>query len=191
MINKKQHTKLSKFLSLVLRHKPETIGIKLSNSGWTDTNILIQKMNDYGMPIDFETLSAIVNTNDKKRFGLNEDKSKIRANQGHSLDLDLGYAPKTPPPILFHGTAQKNLDSIFKIGLEKRGRHHVHLSNDIETALKVGHRHGKPIVLNILAKAMEEDGFKFFESENKVWLIDRVPVKYLTLDETRGNSIMH
>lgn len=191
MINKKQHTKLSKFLSLVLRHKPEKIGIELSDSGWTDTSILIQKMNDYGKRIDFETLSIIVDTNDKKRYGFNEDQSKIRANQGHSLDLDLGYTPKTPPTILYHGTAQKNLDSIFKVGLEKRGRHHVHLSKDIETALKVGQRHGKPIVLNILAKAMDEDRFEFFESENKVWLTDHVPVKYLILNENNDEEIIH
>jgi len=186
MINEKSHTKLSKFLSLVLRHKPETIGISLSKQGWVDTKTLIEKMNEYGKQIDLETLSIIVETNNKKRFGFSEDKSKIRANQGHSLDIDLGYVQKTPPDILYHGTAQKYIDSIFKIGLEKRNRHQVHLSNEIETAYKVGQRHGKPVILKVLAKQMHEDGFKFFESENKVWLTDNVPVKYLTTNENNG-----
>lgn len=186
MINEKSHTKLSKFLSLVLRHKPETIGISLTEHGWVGTQTLIKKMNEYGVQIDFETLSIIVATNNKKRFGFNEDESKIRANQGHSLDIDLGYVQKTPPDILYHGTAQKNIDSIFKIGLEKRNRHLVHLSKDIETAYKVGQRHGKPVILKILAKQMYEDNFKFFESENKVWLTDNVPPRYIVINENNG-----
>lgn len=186
MIDEKLHTKLSKFLSLVLRHKPETIGISLSEQGWVDTKSLIEKMNEYGKQIDLETLSFIVEINNKKRFGFNEDKSKIRANQGHSLNIDLGYVQKTPPDVLYHGTAQKYINSIFKIGLKKRNRHHVHLSEEIETAYKVGQRHGKPVILKVLAKQMHEDGFKFFESENKVWLTDNVPVKYLTTNENNG-----
>lgn len=186
MINERLHTKLSKFLSLVLRHKPEIIGISLSEQGWVDTEALIQKMNEYGKQIDLETLSSIVDTNNKKRFGFNDDKSKIRANQGHSLDINLGYVPKIPPDILYHGTARKNIKSIFKIGLKKRNRHQVHLSKDIETAFKVGQRHGKPVVLKILAKEMHQGGFKFFESENKVWLTDNVPIEYLTKNENNG-----
>lgn len=183
MIDERSHTQLSKFLSLILRHKPEIIGISLTEQGWVDTQTLIKKMNEYGKEIDFETLSIVVASNNKKRFGFNEDKSKIRANQGHSLNIDLGYAQKTPPNILYHGTAQKNTDSIFKTGLEKRKRHQVHLSKDIETAYKVGQRHGKPVILKILAKEMHEDGFGFFESENKVWLTDNVPIKYITTNE--------
>ena len=183
---KKSHNKLSKFLSLVLRHKPETIGISLSEQGWVDTKTLIEKMNEYGKQIDLETLSIIVETNNKKRFGFSENKSKIRANQGHSLDIDLGYFQKTPPNILYHGTAQKYIDSIFKSGLEKRNRHQVHLSKEIETAYKVGQRHGKPVILKVLAEQMHEDGFKFFESENKVWLTDNVPIQYLTTNENNG-----
>ncbi len=186
MIDNRLHTKLSKFLSLVLRHKPETIGVSLSEKGWVDTKTLIQKMNEYGKQIDFETLSIIVETNNKKRFGFNENKSKIRANQGHSLNIDLGYTQKTPPDILYHGTARRNTDNIFKIGLEKRNRHHVHLSKGIETAFKVGQRHGKPVVLKVLAKEMHKDGFKFFESENKVWLTNSVPANYLTINENNG-----
>ena len=185
MINKKAHTKLSKFLSLVLRHKPETIGITLSDKGWTNTHTLIEKMNAYGKEIDFETLSIIVDTNNKKRFGFNEDMSKIRANQGHSIAVDLGYVQKTPPEILYHGTAHKNVDSIFNSGLEKRNRHHVHLSRDIDTAVNVGQRHGKPVVLQVLAGEMHKDGFQFFESENSVWLTDSVPTKYLTTEQKR------
>ena len=186
MIDERLHTKLSKFLCLVLRHKPETIGISLTEQGWVDTKTLIKRMNENGKQIDFETLSFIVETNNKKRFGFNEDKSRIRANQGHSLDIDLGYIQKTPPDILYHGTAQKYTASIFKNGLEKRNRHQVHLSKDIETAYKVGQRHGKPVILKVLAKQMDEDGFKFFESENKVWLTDNVPVKYLTTNKKNG-----
>ncbi len=145
--------------------------------------MLIEKMNDYGKAIDIETLTIIVDTNSKKRFSFNEDKSKIRANQGHSINLDLGYTPKTPPEVLFHGTAQKNIDNIFKVGLERRKRHHVHLSKDIDTAIKVGQRHGKPIVLKIFAKEMDKDGFEFFKSENEIWLTDSVPVKYLTIND--------
>lgn len=176
----KNHTKLSKFLSLVLRHKPETIGLELSDEGWTDVNSLIKKMNKYGQKIDLETLKIVVDTNSKKRFAFNEDLTQIRASQGHSVDLNLGYEPKTPPPTLFHGTAQKNVDNIFKTGLEKRERHHVHLSKDVNTAIKVGQRHGKPVVLTIMAKEMHEQGFKFFESENGVWLADSIPPQYIS-----------
>lgn len=185
-MNEKSHNKLSKFLSLVLRHKPETIGIALTEQGWVDTQTLIEKMNEYGKHIDFETLSHIVDTNNKKRFGFNEDKTKIRANQGHSLAVDLGYNQKTPPDILYHGTAQRFIDSIFKIGLEKRNRHHVHLSSDLETAYKVGQRHGKPVILKVQAKQMHEEGLIFFESENRVWLTDNVPVNYLSIDENKS-----
>lgn len=183
MIDKKQHTKLSKFLSLILRHKPETIGLQLSEEGWANVDILIEKMNAHGKQIDFETLNIVVDTNPKKRFAFNDDRSKIRANQGHSLDIDLGYTEKMPPEILFHGTAQKNINGIFKNGLEKRNRHHVHLSKDREIAIKVGQRHGKPMVLKIRSKEMEKDGFKFYESENKVWLTDHVPVQYIIPDK--------
>lgn len=179
MINKKLHTKLSKFLSLVLRHKPEIIGIELDKNGWTDVDSLIAKMNKHGKSIDRETLNFIVKTNDKKRFAFNKEQDKIRASQGHSIDIELGYKTKKPPEILFHGTSQKSVDSIFEKGLEKRNRHHVHLSADIETAFKVGQRHGKPIVIEVLSRQMYKDGFNFFVSENGVWLTEKVPVKYL------------
>lgn len=176
---KKAHTNLSKLLSLILRHKPQTIGIELSKDGWTDTTVLIQKINEHGYPLNFETLVTIVETNNKKRFAFNEDRSKIRANQGHSLKVDLEYQPKSPPAELYHGTAEKYLDSIYETGLEKRNRLHVHLSKDVETAYKVGEGHGKPVTLKILAKQMHANGFVFYESDNGVWLTDEVPVKYI------------
>lgn len=179
MIDKKYHTKLSKFLSLVLRHKPEEIGIDLDSNGWTDVNSLIEKMNSYGKHIDFETLEVILETNNKKRFSFNEDKSLIRANQGHSIEIDLGYKNCIPPKILFHGTGAKYVDNIYKTGIKKKNRHHVHLSKDIETALSVGQRHGKPVIFEIFAEEMAKEGFEFFESENGVWLTDEIPVTFI------------
>lgn len=171
---------ISKFLSLVLRHKPEKIGIDLDENGWTQVSQLIEKSKKHGIDIDFEILSAIVATSDKKRFAFDETQSKIRANQGHSLEIKLGYSPQQPPEILYHGTGEKYVASILATGLDKRNRHHVHLSNDIETALSVGQRHGKPFVFIILAEQMFLDKFDFFLSDNGVWLTETVPTKYLT-----------
>lgn len=171
---------ISKFLSLVLRHKPEKIGIDLDENGWTQVSQLIEKSKKHGIDIDFEILSAIVATSDKKRFAFDETQSKIRANQGHSLEINLGYSPQQPPEILYHGTGEKYVASILATGLDKRNRHHVHLSNDIETALSVGQRHGKPFVFIILAEQMFLDKFDFFLSDNGVWLTETVPTKYLT-----------
>ncbi len=179
MIDKKYHTKLSKFLSLVLRHKPGEIGIELDSNGWTDINTLIEKMNSYGKQIDIETLEVILETNNKNRFSFNEDKSLIRANQGHSIEIDLGYTTKIPPMRLFHGTGAKYVDSIYKTGIKKKNRHHVHLSKDVETALSVGQRHGKPVIFEVLADEMTKEGFKFYESENGVWLTDEIPIRFI------------
>lgn len=177
----KEYVELSKTLSWALRHKPEGLGIQLSEDGWTNTQILIQQMNAYGKSIDLETLITIVETNDKKRFAFNADQSMIRANQGHSVGVDLGYVKKNPPVILYHGTAQKNQSSILRTGLVKKARHHVHLSTTLETALQVGQRHGKPMVFKVRAKDMAENGYDFFESDNGVWLTDAVPVEYLSV----------
>lgn len=179
MINEKQVTRLSKFLSLVLRHKPETIGLTLDENGWTDVEILLEKLKNNGKHVDMETLQYVVANNTKKRFAFNENQDKIRANQGHSIKIDLGYQPVEPPETLYHGTAQRFLDSIFQSGLEKRNRHHVHMSGDLDTASKVGVRHGKLVILEVLSKAMFEDGYQFFISDNKVWLTDKVPPRYL------------
>jgi len=179
MLDKENSKRISKFLSLVLRHKPEHIGIELNNEGWTDVEILIQKMNVNGFKINLNDLIYVVETNQKKRFAFNTEMTELRANQGHSLKIDHGFESVIPPEILFHGTAVQNIGSILKNGIDKRSRHHVHLSADKETAIKVGQRHGKPVVLEIMALQMNNDGKEFFISDNKVWLTDFVPAEYL------------
>jgi putative RNA 2'-phosphotransferase len=179
MISEKEATRISKFLSLVLRHRPETIGIQLDKNGWTDVNDLIKKANKYGVKFDRKLLDHVVETNTKKRFAFDETFEKIRASQGHSINIDLGYKPQKPPEILYHGTAKASVQSIIETGLEKRDRQYVHLSADIKTAIKVGQRHGKPVVFKVFAEQMYNDNFEFFISENGVWLTDAVPKKYL------------
>ena len=183
MISEKQQIHISKFLSLVLRHKPETIGIQLDQNGWVDVYELIDKSNKYGIQFDRDTLNHIVATNSKKRFTFNDKFDKIRASQGHSVEIELGYKNQRPPEILFHGTSQKSVQSILDKGLEKRNRQHVHLSSDTETAIKVGQRHGKPVVFEILAEKMYNDKIEFYISDNGVWLTDNVPTKYLKIKD--------
>ena len=166
-------------MSLVLRHKPEEIGLSLDEQGWAKVEDLLAKMQARGKDIDRALLEEIVRTNDKQRFSFSEDRARIRANQGHSLDLDLGLFAKQPPKILYHGTATKNLEIIFKEGLKKMKRHHVHMSENIETARKVGSRYGKPIILKVKSSEMAVAGFEFFQSENGVWLTDTVPVSFI------------
>ena len=178
---------MSKFVSLVLRHKPETIGIKLDDDGWTDVQTLIyhaeiyQKSNGWE-PLTKELLDEIVTDNNKKRFEYSKDGWKIRARQGHSVKVDLKYDPVDPPEYLYHGTAEKFVASIKTSGVNKGKRHHVHLSQDYDTAVKVGKRHGKPNVLRILSKEMFEDGLKFYKTDNNVWLTDEIPVEYIEFD---------
>lgn len=179
MTDKNSYTQLSKFLSLVLRHKPEEVGIELDPNGWTNVKELIQKMNSHGKQIDLETLEIIIETNNKRRFSFNGDKSLVRANQGHSVEVDLGYSTKVPPKKLFHGTGAKYVESIYETGIQKRNRHHVHLSKDVETAISVGQRHGKAVIFEILSHEMFKEGFEFFESENGVWLTDEIPVRFM------------
>jgi putative RNA 2'-phosphotransferase len=179
MINDKQIKHISKFLSYVLRHHPETIGIQLDKNGWTDIDELLEKADNYGIQFDRDQLNHIVATNAKKRFTFNETLDKIRANQGHSIEVELGYSTQKPPEILFHGTGEKSVQSILETGLEKRSRQQVHLSADIETAIRVGQRHGKPFVFKVLAEQMYNNKFEFFISDNGVWLTDHVPAKYL------------
>lgn len=179
MISEEENVRISKLLSLVLRHKPETLGIVLDDNGWTDVEILITKINTTGHALDIDKLKYVVATNSKKRFALNDTFDKIRANQGHSIEVDLGYIAKRPPAILFHGTAEKFLSKILTAGLLKMDRHHVHLSADVETAHKVGQRHGKPVILEVHAEKMFEENFKFYQSDNGVWLTDHVPTGFL------------
>lgn len=170
---------LSKFLSLVLRHKPEEIGLQLDQQGWASTRELLDKLQLRGMNVDMDQLREVVSTNDKQRFKLSEDESQIRANQGHSISIDLDLKPQEPPVVLYHGTAIRNKVSILEKGLIKGSRQHVHLSDHKDTAIKVGQRHGKPIVLVVDTQGMQADGFKFFRSDNGVWLTDHVPPEYI------------
>ncbi len=170
----------SKFLSLILRHKPETIGLKLDENGWAEVQDLIEKSKANGMVITFEMLKKVVAESDKKRFTFNSDFTKIRANQGHSIEVDLQLKPQTPPDILYHGTAIQNRDSILKSGLQKQQRHHVHLSADTATASAVGKRYGKLLLLCINSKKMHENGIQFYLSENGVWLTDMVLPEYIS-----------
>ena len=171
-------TRISWFLSLILRHKPETIGISLDEHGWADVAELIEgisKTREFNMDI----LEEIVRTDEKERYSFNEDKTLIRANQGHSISVDVEPEQKTPPDILWHGTGEKYADSINHIGLIPKSRLYVHLSKDKETALKVGSRHGRPVLYTVKTREMYQDGYTFFLSKNGVWLTKEVPVKYL------------
>jgi putative RNA 2'-phosphotransferase len=171
---------ISKFMSLVLRHKPGEIGLQLDEHGWASINELIARMNTKGFNINAEIINEVVAANDKKRFAFNDDKTLIRASQGHSIDVDLNLQEMIPPDILYHGTTNKYLESILNDGLKSQSRQHVHLSATIETAKVVGGRHGKPVVLLINAKSMYKAGFKFYLSENKVWLANAVPAAYIS-----------
>lgn len=173
--------RVSKFLSLVLRHRPERIGIELDQAGWAHVSQLLAACQAHDFPITHEELVAVVRENDKKRFAFSEDGTRIRASQGHSVRVELGYTPLAPPPLLYHGTASHLLASIREQGLLKRGRHHVHLSADALTAAKVGARHGKPHVVEVESGRMHADGYEFYCSDNGVWLTEHVPAKYIKL----------
>ncbi|MBE6876717.1 MAG: RNA 2'-phosphotransferase [Ruminococcus sp.] len=174
-------TKLSKFLSLILRHSPQTVGIEIEyQGGWTDVSTLIQKVNQNGKyHLDMQTLEEIVRTDEKQRYSFNADKTKIRANQGHSIPVNLELKEQIPPEILYHGTAERFLQSISEQGLLHMSRQYVHLSKDEETALKVGKRHGKPYILKVKAGEMHQQGYQFYLSENGVWLTEHVPPEFL------------
>jgi putative RNA 2'-phosphotransferase len=174
-----EKNKVSKLLSLVLRHKPEEIGLTLDNEGWTSVNNLIEKINNAGVALTYGELREVVDTNDKKRFVFSDDFSMLRAYQGHSIDVDLKLVPAIPPLILFHGTAEKNMDSILEKGILRQDRNYVHLSADIETANIVGKRYGKPIVFEVMSKDMFDEGIYFYQTNNLVWLTDNIHPKYI------------
>lgn len=184
MLPDRELTRISKFLSLVLRHKPEKIGITLDASGWTDLNGLLVAMARHGRKVTRDELQYVVQTNNKKRFSISDDGKRIRANQGHSVKVDLGYEKKTPPTTLMHGTVSKFLPAIKTEGILKGSRHAVHLSDDEGTAKNVGSRRGRPIVLVIKAKEMHEKGHDFFLSENGVWLTEHVPPEFIDFSST-------
>ncbi len=168
----------SKFLSLVLRHQPEVIGLILDDSGWADIDTLI-RLSQAHKPLTRALIEQVVEANSKQRFAISEDGRRIRANQGHSIEVELGLQPLAPPTLLYHGTATRFVDAIRREGLVKRSRQHVHLSADADTATAVGARHGKPAVLIVRAGEMAAAGHAFFRSENGVWLTDAVPVGFI------------
>jgi putative RNA 2'-phosphotransferase len=171
---------ISKFLSLILRHQPEKIGLTLDAEGWALVDELIACASKHGTVLSRERVFEAVDKNSKQRFSLDASRTRIRANQGHSVDVDLRLTPLEPPPKLFHGTATRFVDSILREGLRPGRRHHVHLSAARETAIAVGARHGVPFVFEVDALAMHHDGCVFFRSENGVWLVAHVPAQHLT-----------
>jgi len=178
--SQKQLNKTSKFLSFVLRHKPEAIGLTLDSQGWASISELIEKSASE-ITLTNSLIKQVVTTNEKQRFSLSEDKQRIRANQGHSVKIDLNLTPKEPPTALYHGTATRFLCSIMKEGLQPGERHHVHLSTDIKTATSVGQRYGKPIVLRVASGKMYLKGYEFFLSENGVWLTELVKPQFISV----------
>jgi putative RNA 2'-phosphotransferase len=172
--------KVSKYLSRHLRHEPERLGLELEPGGWVRVDDLLAACARRSFALTREELEEVVARNDKRRFSLDATGTRIRANQGHSVGVDLGLAPLDPPELLYHGTARARLDRIMSEGLHRMGRHHVHLSPDAGTAARVGARHGKPVVLEVAAGRMAADGHAFYVTDNGVWLTDTVPPDYLT-----------
>jgi putative RNA 2'-phosphotransferase len=175
----KRLIRVSKFLSRVLRHKPELIGLCLDYGGWVEVDELLSRASQAGVALNRELLEHVVKQNNKQRFSFSEDGLRIRADYGHSIPVDLGFTPLEPPEILFHGTAARFLESIKRKGLVSRKRNHVHLSSDQQTAITVGRRHGRPTVLTVEAGRMYERGFQFFCSAEGVWLTEKVPVEHV------------
>ncbi len=178
-MNNNRQVKISKYLSKHLRHQPERLGLKLAPGGWVKVDELLTACNKNAFPISRSELDEVVAKNDKKRFSFDVTGNLIRANQGHSVEIDLQLEPAIPPNVLYHGTGHKAVDLIQQHGLNRMSRHHVHLSPDIETARRVGARHGHPVVFAIDAAAMQQAGYTFYCSENGVWLVDSVPTDYL------------
>jgi len=186
----KKEKELSKFLSLILRHKPETIGISLDEHGWADVRELIAGIGKTHN-IDMEMLEKIVAEDEKQRYSFSEDKTLIRANQGHSINVDVELKKVSPPEILWHGTGEKYVESILGKGLIPKSRLYVHLSKDYDTAVKVGSRHGKPVVFKVYSGRMTEDGYEFFLSENGVWLSKHVPKEYLEVYNSANGKALN
>ncbi len=175
-----EHVRISKHLSYVLRHAPEKIGITLDEAGWVSVDLLLERSRKHGKDITRAMLDEVVATSEKKRFALSEDGTRIRANQGHSVDVDLAYEPTEPPPTLFHGTPTMTVALVRDHGICKMGRHHVHLSKDLQTATTVASRRGRPAVLVVDSARMHADGHVFYVTPNGVWLTDHVPATYVT-----------
>jgi putative RNA 2'-phosphotransferase len=170
----------SKRLSYVLRHRPDSIGLSLDEAGWVDVDALLAALAGHGLRLTRADLEHVVATNDKRRFAFDDTGTRIRASQGHSVEVSLGLSPADPPDELFHGTVERFLPAILAEGLRPGNRHAVHLSPDVDTARTVGARRGRPVVLRVDAAAMAADGFSFSRSANGVWLVAAVPPRYLT-----------
>lgn len=176
---------IGRYISYLLRHHPESAGLVMDSGGWVDADELVKSVRgeyDIYDEFSYDDLCTLVADNDKQRYSMSDDGTRIRANQGHSFHVDLGLSPIEPPDVLFHGTATRFVDSIMSDGLLPQTRTQVHLSSDVDTAINVGKRHGKPCVLTIDAAHMYDDGYDFFLSDNGVWLTDYVPVEYLDAD---------
>lgn len=171
--------KISKYLSKHLRHAPERLGLTLAPGGWVNVDELLSACAAHQFSFDRAELEEVVAASDKQRFSFDDTKTRIRANQGHSVDVDLQLEPQIPPGTLYHGTGEPSVPAILRSGLLKMSRHHVHLSREMETARKVGMRHGRPVILAIDTTAMQQAGFTFYCSDNGVWLVDEVPPQYL------------
>ena len=182
-MNEAERTRLSKRMSLVLRHRPGSVGLTLDEHGWVSVDDLLQALSRHGRPVTRPMLDEVVRLNDKRRFALDETGTRIRASQGHSVEVDLQLTPVEPPPVLFHGTVARSLKAILDEGLRPMRRHHVHLSADRVTAGKVGARRGEPVILEIDAAAMASDGHVFLRSANGVWLTAAVPTRYLRVPD--------
>jgi len=172
---------LSKFLSYVLRHHPQEIGLSVDENGWASVDELIQKAGADGKNLSREKLHTIIDHGEKQRFILTDDEQFIRAGYGHSIDVDLQLHPQEPPEILYHGTAQKNVEAILAGGLHAGNRNFVHLSAREADAKQVGSRHGTPVILEIRAAAMSDGGYEFYQSESEpdIWLTERVPAEFV------------
>ena len=176
---KDNQKRTSKFLSLVLRHQPETIGIELDEMGWVQVDELLAALNRHGRDMTRRQLASLVADNDKQRFAFSDDGQSIRANQGHSIEVELDHPITAPPEILLHGTPQKFVESIRKKGIKKLKRHDVHLHEDLKVAKDVGDRRGKAVILRIRSGEMHEAGHEFYLTPNKVWLVDNVPPEFI------------
>ena len=178
-IDEKSVRRISTFLSLVLRHKPDKIGIQLDEAGWVEIEVLLEALRKSGQKISRDLLEHVVRTNDKQRFTIDESGQRIRATQGHSVEVELGYAPADPPAILIHGTPETAVTAIRESGLQNIKRHHVHLHCDSSIASAVGARRGTPVLLKVKAQEMAKEGFVFYVTANQVWLTDHVPPRFI------------
>lgn len=183
-----QTTRASKFLSLVLRPEPAAAHVMLDSAGWVEVEALLAGCGKAGRVLSREDLDQVVGTNAKRRFEFSADGLRIRASQGHSVEVDLEYASQEPPELLYHGTATRFLDSIRERGLLKMQRHHVHLAADTQMTLAVGARHGVPVLLTILAVEMHRSGHTFYVSTNGVWLVEHVPPNFIRFPEAQTNT---